>query len=60
MLKCLIHEPLAREIGQPLLTLSNLNKIDLIWLSLDVEELNNLMTSWLAIENNNSRAALAK
>ena len=26
----LIHEPLAREIGQPLLTLSSLNKIDLI------------------------------
>ena len=26
----LIHEPLAREIGQPLLTLSSLNKINLI------------------------------
>ena len=57
MLESLIHEPLAPEIGQPLLTLSNLNKIHLIWLSLDVEELNNLMTSWLAIENNNSREA---
>ena len=30
MLERLIHEPLAREIGQPLLTLSSLNKIDLI------------------------------
>ena len=30
MLECLIHEPLAREIGQPLLTLSSLNKINLI------------------------------
>ena len=29
MLECLIHEPLAREIGQPLLTLSSLNKINL-------------------------------
>ena len=28
MLERLIHEPLAREIGQPLLTLSSLNKID--------------------------------
>ena len=45
MLESLIHEPLAPEIGQPLLTLSNLNKIHSIWLSLDVEELNNLMTS---------------
>ena len=31
MLERLIHEPLARVIGQPLLTLSSLNKIDLIW-----------------------------
>ena len=31
MLKRLIHEPLAREIGQPLLTLSSLNKINLIF-----------------------------
>ena len=31
MLERLIHEPLAWEIGQPLLTLSSLNKIDLIW-----------------------------
>ena len=30
MLERLIHEPLARVIGQPLLTLSSLNKIDLI------------------------------
>ena len=30
MLERLIHEPLAREIGQLLLTLSSLNKIDLI------------------------------
>ena len=30
MLECLIHEPLAREIGQPLLTLLSLNKINLI------------------------------
>ena len=29
ILERLIHEPLAREIGQPLLTLSCLNKIDL-------------------------------
>ena len=28
MLERLIHEPLAWEIGQPLLTLSSLNKID--------------------------------
>ena len=28
MLERLIHEPLAREIGQPLLTLSSLNKIN--------------------------------
>ena len=34
MLERLIHEPLAREIGQPLLTLSSLNKIDLIWFDL--------------------------
>ena len=31
MLERLIHDPLAREIGQPPLTLSSLNKIDLIW-----------------------------
>ena len=30
MLERLIHEPRAREIGQPLLTLSSLNKINLI------------------------------
>ena len=30
MLERLIHEPLAREIGQPLLTLSSLNKINLV------------------------------
>ena len=30
MLERLIHDPLAREIGQPLLTLSSLNKINLI------------------------------
>ena len=30
MLERLIQEPRAREIGQPLLTLSSLNKIDLI------------------------------
>ena len=30
MLERLIHEPLARVIGQPLLTLWNFNKIDLI------------------------------
>ena len=29
MLERLIHEPLAREIGQPLLTLSSLNKIEI-------------------------------
>ena len=34
MLERLIHEPLAREIRQPLLTLSSLNKIDLIWFDL--------------------------
>ena len=34
MLERLIHEPLAREIGQLLLTLSSLNKIDLIWFDL--------------------------
>ena len=31
MLGRLINEPLAREIGQPLLTFLNLNKIELIW-----------------------------
>ena len=31
MLERLIHEPQAREIGQPLLTLSSLNKINLIF-----------------------------
>ena len=30
MLERLMHEPLAQEIGQPLLTLFSLNKIDLI------------------------------
>ena len=33
MLERLIHEPLAREIGQPLLTLTSLNKID--WILID-------------------------
>ena len=36
MLEHLVHEPLAREIGQPLLTLSSLNKIDLIWYDFDI------------------------
>ena len=31
MLGRLIHEPLAREIKQPLPTLPSLNKFDLIW-----------------------------
>ena len=30
MLPTLLHKPLAREVGQPLLTLQSL-KIDLIW-----------------------------
>ena len=43
MLERLIHEHLAREIGQPLLTLSSLNKIDLIWF--DREEDQSLVAS---------------
>ena len=37
MLERLIHEPQAREIEQPLLTLSNLNKINLIEFNLSIQ-----------------------
>ena len=47
MLERLIHEPLAREIGQPLLTLSSLN-INCFWVQ-EVQDWMMISVAWLEL-----------
>ena len=49
MLERLIHEPLAREIAQPLLMLSSLNKIDFDFFDLVDSFFFSLLVYWLLL-----------